>query len=138
MKILLRIIGILMFGYLVLALVLYFAGVHHVGFDDRYYRFLIDVNLKLGQWKEVEIPHIPVPDDYEGVAQWAVDFARGVLQFVNVLIDAINFVWNLLKFIAALLIVLFEDLPAIFSSSSSSSSSSEVSSSIPAMLFPII
>ena len=48
MKLLLKIIGWAMFGYLVIALVLYFSGVTHVDFDDRYYSFMIDVNLKLG------------------------------------------------------------------------------------------
>ena len=128
MKLLLKIIGFAMFCFLVIALILYFNGVTHVDFDDRYYRFLLDVNQKLSDWKDFTIPQIPSLDSYEGgdvggnILNVLIGIANGFIWFFNLIISILDYVIDIIKFIVALLVVLFEDLPKFFVQSSSSSS----------------
>lgn len=130
MKLLLKIIGFSMFGFLVIALILYFNGVTHVDFDDRYYRFLLDVNIKLSDWKDFTIPQIPNLDGVEGgdvggdILNVLITIANGFIWFFNLIISILDYVIELIKFIVALLVVLFEDLPKLMAQSSSSSSES--------------
>ena len=44
---------------MILALVLHFAGVDQVLFDDKYYRFMNMVNERLGDWR-IEIPLLQI------------------------------------------------------------------------------
>lgn len=124
MRLFLKVIGFLMLGFLFIALILYINGVTHVDFDTRYYSFLLDVNKKLSDWSVISIPKIPDapqygPADIEGDTIRA--FINGFMQFVNIIISFFNFIImfineliTIVKFVVALVVVLFEDLPAIF------------------------
>lgn len=128
-----------MLGFLIIALILYFNGVYHVDFDNRYYAFLNDVNIKLSDWSVFKIPNIPeVPPLVSNPSDWADYLANGLSTFLNYIVSFLNFVIGLIntiievvKFIVALLVVLFEDLPAIFKPSENGGSSIPSSSSIP-------
>lgn len=125
MRLFLRIIGFLMLGFLFIALILYINGVNHVDFDNRYYSFLLDVNKKLSDWAVLEVPKIPeISMVEEELKVGNVDFAgfvNGFYTFVNFIIGFLNFIvmlfneiLKLLKFIVAIIVVLVEDIPAIF------------------------
>lgn len=136
MRLFLKIIGVVMFGFLAIALVLYFNGVHHVDFDNRYYLFMLDANRKLSEWSWFKIPNIPdisFPTDVSLQGEFLVavlnffNFIFGaIIGLQNFIINCLNFIIDLLKFIVAIITVLFEDLPALLKPSENVSSSSVV------------
>lgn len=131
MKIFLKIIGVAMFGFVVIALVLYFSGVTHVAFDQKYYTFLNMVNHRLSAFGDLDIPSIPLvtTDILDlGIITDIINFFIGI---GNLIIGVLNTIWHVLQFLGAVIVVIFTDLPAIFNSGSSSSSSS-------ASLLPIL
>lgn len=126
MRLFLRIIGFLMIGFLFVALILYINGVNHVDFDTRYYSFLLDINKKLSQWSVLSIPKIPSIEmlsesDLNPGSEGFLEFVNGFFTFVNYIIGFLNFVimlinevLTILKFMVAIIVVLVEDIPAIF------------------------
>lgn len=111
-----KIITSCMFVFLILALILSFAGIQKVEFNQSYYNFMQAVAIRSNSW-HIAIPDIPkIPlgdttwDGFWAVLNLLINFINFFVTIINGFVKIINIIISLFTTIGAI-ITLLQDLP---------------------------
>lgn len=117
MKIIAKIVGFSLFGFMLIALVLYLAGVREpIQLDNTYYSFMQRVNISFNQIKFniPDIPRIPQLSNVGGfweIVKVCINFFNGIITVLNIVILILNKIIELLTFAIMIVkeIITFKD-----------------------------